>query len=108
MERTEEGREEVDMIFEDFLTFVESFIDKYYTPNEHLKRTQGARPEQVLKGLAAAIMALQERMTRNISVATRMRVTALEDAIMTMGEKVRRLGSRRAMAGGVFYVGGSR
>jgi len=89
MERTEEGREEVDMIFEDFLTFVESFIDKYYTPNEHLKRTQGTRPEQVLKGLAAAIMALQERMTRAISVATRMRVSALEDAIMTMSEKVK-------------------
>jgi len=89
MERTEEGREEVDMIFEDFLTFVESFLDKYYSPTEQLQRTQGARPELVLKSVAAATLSLEERMTKTISVATRIRVSAIADALLTMHAKVR-------------------
>ena len=85
---TEQGTEDVDMIFLDYLPFVASFAEKYFKPNDQLRQMHGDVYERVLATIVEAILALEERMTRTISFATRMRVKMVIDTIMTLNEKV--------------------
>jgi hypothetical protein len=86
---TEKGIEEVDMIYEDYLPFIASFVEKYFKPNDQLRQTIGDSYERVLASVVEAMLALEERMTRTISFATKMRVKMMITTIMTFIEKAR-------------------